>query len=55
VSAFAHARGKLVAAHHALADAAPWLVGHGVKLTGPMTGNPEGEQLPTTGRLRRVA
>jgi len=55
VSAFAQARGKLVAAHHALADAAPWLVGHGVKLTGPMTGKPEGEQVPTTGRLRRVA
>jgi len=55
VASFAEARGKLVAAHQALAEAAPWVVGHGWKLTGPLTGKPEGEQPPVTGRLRRVA
>lgn len=54
VRAFGEARGRLVTAHHALAEAAPWLVGHNVELTGPLTGKPDTE-VPTTGRLRRVA
>lgn len=55
VASIAEARGKLVAAHQALAEAAPWVVGSGWKLTGPLTGKPDDEQRPATGRLRRVA
>lgn len=55
VRAFGEARGRLVTAHHALAEAAPWLIGHNVELAGPMTGKPETEEIRTAGRLRRVA
>lgn len=55
VRAFGEARGRLVTAHHALAAAAPWLVGQHVELAGPMTGKPETDETPIIGRLRRVA
>lgn len=55
VRALGEARGRLVTAHHALAEAAPWLVGHNVELIGPMTGKPESEDVRPTGRLRQVA
>ncbi|MET4684508.1 hypothetical protein [Brevundimonas faecalis] len=54
VRALGEARGRLVAAHQALAGAAPWLVGHNVVLTGPMTGKPDDATRPA-GRLREVA
>ena len=55
VRALGEARGRLVTAHHALAEAAPWLVGHNVELMGPMTGKPETGEVRTAGRLRQVA
>ena len=55
VRALGEARGRLVSAHHALAEAAPWLVGHNVELAGPLTSKPETDQARPAGRLRRVA
>lgn len=55
IKAMGEARERLVAAHNALAKAAPWIVGRDVNLGGPLTGKPDEDTPKPTGRLQAVA
>jgi len=55
IRAFGEARARLVAAHNALEQAAPALIGRETRLMGPLTGKPAADRPAATGHLSAVA
>jgi len=55
IRALGEARARLVAAHAALEQAAPALIGRETRLMGPLTGKPEAARAVATGPLQVAA